>query len=129
MTKNQMIEDIIDIQYYVKITVFGEEIKDKSEYAENIKNVYKYINIDEIKENYEEVRCLGVGAIKSGLEHNSHINYLNKKHKAYEEYLHKCEIIELEKEEELSNVKELKELNVDCIVEYIKEKESILNGK
>lgn len=122
MKSKQMIETIANIQYFVKTNVYGELIEDKCEYINRIRSVYKNMNEEEIKENLDEVKYLSVNAIKLNMRDEIVCRYEAKKTKAYEEYLAKCEDIELEKESKLLENSNLTTLDVNSIVEYIQNK-------
>lgn len=114
-----MIKDIANIQYFIKANVYGEFIEDKIEYIEKIKNTYIDIDENEVKENLEVIKHLAVSAIKLNTQEKIETNYITKKAMFYEEYLSKCEILELEMETELERSKELMDLTIDSLFSYI----------
>lgn len=121
MTREQIIEDIANIQYFIKTSIYNECIGDKLQYFEKIKNTYAGIGEDELKENFEEVKYLAVGAIKLNVKERIEANCAAEKLKAYEEYIHKCKAIEMEMKNKLTKSKELESLTVDSIISYINE--------
>lgn len=122
MIREQMIEDIANIQYFIKTTIYNEFIGDKMQYVKKIRNTYADIGVDEIKESLEDLKYLAVGAIKLNIREKIEANCIAEKAKLYEEYLNKCKTLESEMEEELVKNKELTNLTVDSIISYINSK-------
>lgn len=122
MTRQQMIKDIATVHYFIKTTIYNEFISDETQYVEKIRNAYKDISIDEIKDSLEDLKYLAVGAIKLNMREKIEANCIAKKEKLYEEYLNKCKALELEMETELAKNKELTNLTVDSLFSYINDK-------
>lgn len=122
MTRQQMIEDIATVQYFIKTTIYNEFISDETQFVEKIRNAYKDISTDEIKHSLEDLKYLAIGAIKLNMREKIEANCIAKKEKLYEEYLNKCKALELEMETELAKNKELTNLTVDSLFSYINDK-------
>lgn len=119
MFKEQMIEDITTIQYFIKTVVYDEFTDNKIEYIKKIKNTYKDISIDEVEESLEEIKYLAVNTMKLSIRKKIETNYYTEKAKAYEEYLDKCKNLELGMKDNLMKSKEIKDLTVDSVISYI----------
>lgn len=122
MSKEEIIKEIADIQYYIKTNVYNENIPDKLKYIEKVNSIYRNMDINEVKENLEEIKYLAVNAIKIDIRKKIEDNCIYEKNKAYKEYINKCNAIELEMKENIIKNKELKHLTVDSLISYINNK-------
>lgn len=122
MSKEEIIKEIADIQYYIKTNVYNENIPDKLKYIEKVNSIYRNMDINEVKENLEEIKYLAVNAIKIDIRKKIEDNCIYEKNKAYKEYINKCKAIELEMKENIIKNKELKHLTVDSLISYINNK-------